>query len=201
LPFSQEPADVAVSVFTYWIAAALLARSVTWARRLYRVAAGVFSELHVMCAVIERGGMLRPALLFAGFRSGRPPLVALGVLYLPVDRPGARVASFEDAGALMKWSSPARSPIEAFRDGSVSRAMLVADPGATPVVDGFLVCARARGVEPHRRAFNRSLQLFRSVAETGGRSSCTEPQLALAGAVLVVALAIAAFWCRERYRC
>src|SRR5258708_6608469 len=81
----------------------------------------------VMCAVIERGGMLRPALLFAGFRSGPATLVALGVLYLLSIIMVLGVASFEDAGALMKWVLSGQEPsIEAFRDVSVSRAMLVA---------------------------------------------------------------------------
>src|SRR6266853_5429639 len=42
----------------------------------------LFVSFMVMCAVLDRGGLLRPSLLFSGFRSGLGTLIALGALSL-----------------------------------------------------------------------------------------------------------------------
>src|SRR5258708_38255583 len=70
-------------VFTYWVAATLLGqiRYVGPAASTVLLPA-FFVSFMVMCAVLDRGGLLRPGLLFAGFRSGLSTLIALGVLSL-----------------------------------------------------------------------------------------------------------------------
>ncbi len=113
-------------VFTYWIAVALLGQIRYLGPAASTVLLPAFSvSFMVMCAVLDRGGLLRPALLFAGFRRGPATLVALGVLYLLSIVVVLGVASFADAGALMQWVLSGQEPsVEALSDGSVSRAML-----------------------------------------------------------------------------
>ena len=182
-------------VFTYWIAVALLGQIRYLGPAASTVLLPAFSvSFMVMCAVIERGGMLRPALLFAGFRSGPATLIALGVLYLLAIVLVLGVASLEDAGALMQWVLSGKEPsIEAFRDGSVSRAMLVATLAATPVLMAFWFAPvlaawnRIGAVQSLFYSFFAVLRNWRAFAVYGAA-------LALAGAVLVVAVAVAAFW-------
>ncbi len=193
--FRKSPPMWLFLVFTYWIAAALLGQIGYLGPAASTVLLPAFSvSFMVMCAVIERGGMLRPALLFAGFRSGPATLVALGVLYLLSIIMVLGVASFEDAGALMKWVLSGQEPsIEAFRDGSVSRAMLVATLAATPVLMAFWFAPvlaawnRIGAVQSLFYSFFAVLRNWRAFVVYGAA-------LALAGAILVVALAIAAFW-------
>jgi len=81
--FRKSPPMWLFLVFTYWIAATLLGqiRYVGPAASTVLLPA-FFVSFMVMCAVIERGGLLRPGLLFAGFRSGLSTLIALGALSL-----------------------------------------------------------------------------------------------------------------------
>ena len=193
--FRKSPPMWLFLVFTYWIAAALLGQFRYLGPAASTVLLPAFSvSFMVMCAVIERGGMLRPALLFAGFRSAPATLIALGVLYLLSMITVLGVASFEDAGALMWWVLSGQEPsIEAFRDGSVSRAMLVAAFAATPVLMAFWFA-------PVLAAWNRigaAQSLFYSffaVLRNWRAFIVYGAALALAGAVLVVAVAAAAFW-------
>src|SRR5437879_814006 len=97
--FRRNPPMWLFLVFTYWIAAALLGQIRYLGPAASTVLLPAFSvSFMVMCAVIERGGMLRPALLFAGFRTGPATLIALGVLYLLAIVLVLGVASLEDAG-------------------------------------------------------------------------------------------------------
>ena len=182
-------------VFTYWIAAAILGQIRYLGPAASTVLLPTFSvSFMVMCAVIERGGMLHPALLFAGFRSGPATLIALGVLYLLSIVMVLGVASFEDAGALMQWVLSGQEPsIEAFRDGSVSRAMLVATLAATPVLMAFWFAPvlaawnRIGAAQSLFYSFFAVLRNWRAFVVYGA-------VLALTGALLVVAVAVAAFW-------
>ena len=193
--FRKSPPMWLFLVFTYWIAAALLGQIRYLGPAASTVLLPGFSvSFMVMCAVIERGGLLRPVLLFAGFRSGPATLIALGVLYLLSIIVVLGVASFEDAGALMRWVLSGQEPsIEAFRDGSVSRAMLVATLGATPVLMAFWFA-------PVLAAWNRigaAQSLFYSffaVLRNWRAFTVYGAVLALAGAVLVVTVTVAAFW-------
>src|SRR5207247_10618347 len=124
--FRNSPPMWLFLVFTYWIAVALLGQIRYLGPATSTVLLPTFSvSFMVMCAVLEHGGLLRPALLFAGFRSGPATLVALGVLYLLSIVMLLGVASFADAGALVEWVLSGQEPsIQALRDGSVSRAAL-----------------------------------------------------------------------------
>ena len=181
-------------VFTYWIAVALLGQIRYLGPATSTVLLPAFSvSFMIMCAVLERGGLLRPALLFAGFRSGPATLVALGVLYLLSIVMVLAVASFADAGALMQWVLSGQEPsIEALSDGSVSRAMLVATVAATPVLMAFWFA-------PVLAAWNRigaAQSLFYSffaVLRNWRAFFVYGAVLALAGAAFLVAVTVAAF--------
>jgi hypothetical protein len=180
-------------VFTYWIAVALLGQIRYFGPAASTVLLPAFSvSFMVMCAVIERGGLLRPTLLLAGFRSGPVTLVALGVLYLLSIVVVLGVASFADAGALMQWVLSGEEPsVEALRDGSVSRAMLVATLAATPVLMAFWFA-------PVLAAWNRTgaaqslFYSFFAVLRNWRAFFVYGAALALAGAAFLVAVSVAA---------
>jgi hypothetical protein len=137
--FRKNPPMWLFLVFTYWIAAMLLGQI----RYVGPVASTVlvpafFVSFMVMCAVLERGGLLRPALLFAGFRSGLGTLMGLGALSLLSIIVVLAVSSLADSGAFMTLIlSGQQPPVEALQDGSVLGAMLVAALAATPVAMAF----------------------------------------------------------------
>src|SRR6266478_4286886 len=116
--FRKNPPMWLFLIFTYWVAATLLGQIRYVGPAASTVLMPAFSvSFMVMCAVLARGGLLRPALLFAGFRSGPATLVALGVLYLLSIIMVLGVASFADAGALMQWVLSGQEPsVEALRD-------------------------------------------------------------------------------------
>jgi hypothetical protein len=77
-------------------------------------------------------------LLLSGFRSGLPVLVALGVLYLVSIAAVLGIASLADAGTLLQWVFYGREPAqESLRDGSVSRALVLAALAGAPVLMAF----------------------------------------------------------------
>ena len=192
--FRKSPPMWLFLVFTYYIAVALLGQIGYLGPVASTVLLPAFSvSFMAMCAVLERGGLLRPVLLFAGFRSGPATLVALGVLYLLSIAMVLGVASLADAGALMHWVLSGQEPsIEALRDGSVSRAMLVATLAATPVLMAFWFA-------PVLAAWNRigaAQSLFYSffaVLRNWRAFLVYAVILALAGAVFLVAVTVAAF--------
>src|SRR5204862_2671831 len=92
----------------------------------------------VMCAVLDRGGLLRPSLLLSGFRSGLGTLISLCALSLVSIVVVLGIASLADSGALMTLILSGQQPsVEAMQDGSVLNAMLVAALAATPVAMAF----------------------------------------------------------------
>ena len=137
--FRKNPPMWLFLVFTYWIAVALLGQIRYLGPAVSTVLLPAFSvSFMVMCAVLDRGDLLRPALLFSGFRSRPTTLMALGFLYLVSIAGVLAIASFTDAGALLHWVLSGQEPsVEALRDGSVSSAMLVAALAATPVLMAF----------------------------------------------------------------
>jgi hypothetical protein len=191
--FRKNPPMWLFLVFTYWIAVALLGQIRYLGPAASTVLLPAFSvSFMVMCAVLERGGLLRPALLFAGFRSGPGTLIALGVLYLLSIVVVLGVASLADAGALMNWILSGQEPsIEALRDGSVSLAMLVASLAAAPVLMAFWFA-------PVLAAWNRigaAQSLFYSFFAVGRNWRAFfvyGAVLALAGAVFLMAVTAAA---------
>ena len=137
--FRKNPPMWLFLVFTYWLAVALLGQIRYVGPAASTVLLPAFSvSFMVMCAVLEHGGILRPALLISGFRSGPSTLIVLGVLYLLSIVAVLALASIADAGALLMWVLSGREPAEeALADGSVSLAMLVASLAATPVLMAF----------------------------------------------------------------
>ena len=92
----------------------------------------------VACAVLEHGGMLRPALLISGFRSAPSTLIVLGVLNLISIVGVLGLASLADAGALVhSMLSGKEPPEEALRDGSISRALMIAALASAPMLMAF----------------------------------------------------------------
>jgi len=137
--FRKNPPMWLFLVFTYWIAVALLGQIRYLGPAASTVLLPAFSvSFMFMCAVLEHGGALRPALLISGFRSGPSTLILLGVLYLLSIVAVLGLASLADAGALLLWILSGREPsAEALLDGSVSLAMFVAALAAAPVLMAF----------------------------------------------------------------
>jgi hypothetical protein len=137
--FRKNPPMWLFLVFTYWLAVALLGQIRYLGPAASTVLLPAFSvSFMVMCAVLEHGGMLRPALLISGFRRGPSTLIFLGVLYLLSILGVLAIASVADAGELLLWVFSGREPAEeALADGSVSLAMLIASLAATPVLMAF----------------------------------------------------------------
>ena len=191
--FRKSPPMWLFLVFTYYIAVALLSQIPYLGPAASTVLLPAFSvSFMVMCAVLDHGGLLRPALLFAGFRSRPATLVALGVLYLLSIVMVLGVASFADAGALMRWAISGQEPsVEASRDGSVLSAMLVATLAATPVLMAFWFApvlaawSRIGAAQSLFYSFFAVLRNWRAFFVYGAI-------LALAGAVFLVVVTVAA---------
>jgi len=104
------------------------------------------------------------------------------------------VASLADSGALMTLILSGRQPpVEALQDGSVLSAMLVAALAATPVAMAFWFAPvlaawnRIGAAQSLFYSFFAVLRNWRAFVVYGA-------VLALTGALLVVAVAVAAFW-------
>ena len=137
--FRKSPAMWLALVLAYWIVMALLAQIRYVGVALSTALLPAFSvSFMIMCSVLDRGGALRPALLFSGFRTGLSTLIALGGLYLLSLVLVLAIASLADDGALLQWVLSGETPrIESLRDGSVSRALLLASVAGTPVLIAF----------------------------------------------------------------
>src|SRR6266581_4033286 len=167
--FRKSPPMWLFLVFTYWIAVALLGQIRYLGPATSTVLLPAFSvSFMVMCAVLDRGGLLHPALLVAGFRRGPATLVALGALYLLSILLVLGIASFADSGA-----------------------MLVATLAATPVLMAFWFAPvlaawnRIGAVQSLFYSFFAVLRNWRAFFVYGA-------VLALAGAVFLVAVTVAA---------
>ena len=137
--FRKSPAMWIFLVLTYWIAMALLGQI-----RYLGVATStvllpaVSVSFMIMCAALDRGATLRPALLVSGFQSGLATLLLLGVWYLLSIAAALGIASIADGGALLQWVILGQEPpIGAIRDGSVSRAFMLAAAAGTPILMAF----------------------------------------------------------------
>jgi hypothetical protein len=137
--FRKNPPMWLFLVFTYWLGVALLGQIRYVGPAASTVLLPAFSvSFMVMCAALEHGGILRPALLISGFRSGPSTLILLGVIYLAAIVGVLGLASLADAGALLLWVVSGQEPSEeALLEGRVSLAMLVASLAATPVLMAF----------------------------------------------------------------
>src|SRR6266853_973052 len=191
--FRKSPPMWLFLVFAYWIAASLLGqiRYVGPAASTVLLPA-FFVSFMVMCAVLDRGGLLRPGLLFAGFRSALGTLIALGVLSLVSIIVVLGVASLADSGVLMTLMLSGRQPpAEALQDGSVLSAMLVATLAATPVAMAFWfapVLAAWNGIGAAQSLFYSFFSVWRNWRAFFVYGAV----LAVAGAIFLTMLMLAA---------
>jgi len=80
--FRKSPPMWLFLVFTYYIAVALLGQISYVGPAVSTVLLPAFSvSFMAMCAVLERGGLLRPCCSSRGSEADRPRWFALGVLY------------------------------------------------------------------------------------------------------------------------
>ena len=195
--FRKSPAMWLFLVFNYWIAMALLGQIRYLGLATSTVLLPAFSvSFMVMCAVLERGGALRPALLFSGFRSGLPALIALGALYLLSIAAVLVIASLADAGALLQWVFSGEEPSrEGLRDGSVSRALVLAAMASAPVLMAFWF-APVLAAWSRMGAAQALFYSFFAVWRNWRAFVVYGAALALAGAVFITALTVAAIAAR-----
>ena len=137
--FRKNPAMWLFLVFTYWLAMALLGQVRYLGLALSTLLLPALSVSFMnMCATLDQGGALRPALLASGFRQGLAALILLGALYLLSIGVALALASLADAGVLLQWVLLGREPpIDAIRDGSVSRALMLTAAAGAPVLMAF----------------------------------------------------------------
>ncbi|MSQ72018.1 MAG: hypothetical protein EXR27_12115 [Betaproteobacteria bacterium] len=135
---SNVPMWIAL-VFLYWLLIALVNQLQAVGTVLATISLPAFSvSFMIICGELERGGRVRPSMLFAGFRRALPALIMLGGLYLVSILLLLGISSLADDGALMKWVLSGKAPgNEQLRDGSVTRAMLLAGAIGTPVLSAF----------------------------------------------------------------
>ncbi|MGB5079286.1 MAG: BPSS1780 family membrane protein [Burkholderiales bacterium] len=126
-------------VITYWIGVAMLGQIPYVGLAVSTALLPAFSvSFMAMCAAVDAGGALQPALLFSGFRRVPARMLALGVLYLVSIVGVLATASVADAGALLQWVVFGREPaLETLRGGSVSQALMLAAVAGTPVLMAF----------------------------------------------------------------
>lgn len=137
--FRKSPATWLLLVLAYWMAMALLGQLPYLGLVVSTVLLPAFSvSFMAVCAALERGGMLKPAQLLSGFHWHMPTLILLGALYLVSIGAVFAVASLADGGALLRYMLAGdEPPAETMRDGSLSRAVLLAAIAATPVMMAF----------------------------------------------------------------
>ena len=137
--FRRNPAMWIFLIFTYWIAVTLLGQIRYVGPAVSTVLLPAFSvSFMVMCAVLDRGGVLQPAMLVSGFRQRLATLIALGAAYLVAIVATLAVSSLADSGALLRWVLSGEHPsTEALGDGSVSRALLLAALASAPVLMAY----------------------------------------------------------------
>jgi hypothetical protein len=126
-------------VFTFWILIALVNQIPMAGPLVGTLFLPAFSvSFMAMCEELERNGPLRPALLFAGFRSKLPTLLTLGGLYLLAIMLVLGISALADGGELATWVIYGTAPsASALRGGRFSAAVIVATVAGTPVLMAF----------------------------------------------------------------
>ena len=137
--FRSNPAAWLLLVFSYWLLIGLLNRIPVLGPLVATLFLPAFSvSFMVICEEVENGRRLSPTLLLAGFRKEVPALVALGGLYLLSIVLVLGLSALADGGVLMNWVMEGTSPpAAAIRDGSLSRALILAAIVGTPMVMAF----------------------------------------------------------------
>lgn len=193
LLFRKNPAMWILLVFTYWILMSLFNQIPVAGPLVATLFLPAFSvSFMAMCRELDRGGPLRPVLLFAGFRENFPTLLSMGGLYLLAIMLVLGLSALADRGALANWVIQGNAPdATAIRDGSFSSALIIAAMAGTPVVMAFWFAPVLAAWE----AMGAAKALFFSffAAWRNWRAFLLySAVLALAGAVLSVALVTAA---------
>ena len=137
--FRKNPAMWTLLVFTYWILIALVNQIPVAGPIVATLFLPAFSvSFMAMCEEQDKGGPLRPVLLFAGFRKQLPTLLTMGGLYLLSILLVLGISALADGGALANWVIYGTAPSPAaIRDGSLSGALIIATIAGTPVVMAF----------------------------------------------------------------
>ena len=137
--FRKSPAMWLLLVLAYWIAMVLVGQLPYLGTFVSMALLPAFSmSFMAACDALDRGRLPRPVDLLQGFGGRMSTLILLGVLYFLSICTVLAVASVADGGALLRWFVTGNEPPdEAMRDGSVSRAMLLAAVAATPVTMAF----------------------------------------------------------------
>jgi len=191
--FRKSPAMWLFLVFTYWIAVAMLGQIRYVGLAASTVLLPAFSvSFMVMCAALEGGRALQPALLFSGFRREPARLMTLGAAYLVSIVAVLGAASVADSGALLRWVLSGQEPsVESLRDGSVSRGLMLAALAGTPVLMAFWfapVLAAWAGLGAAQSLFYSFFAVWRN-----WRAFCVYGAvLALAGMVFLTLVAVVA---------
>jgi hypothetical protein len=137
--FRKSPSMWLLLVFGYWLTVALLGQLPYLGPALSMVLLPAFTmSFMILCATLESGGSLQPALLLAGFRTDLRGMATLGVLYFISIVLVLAISSLADDGSLLNSVLAGRQPApEAIADGRAARALLLAAVAGTPVFLAF----------------------------------------------------------------
>lgn len=137
--FRASPGLWTLVVFSYWMLVAVVDQARYVGPLAVALSLPCFSVSFMeMCETLRRGGMLRPSLLFAGFRKRLGPQLGLGALYLLSVVLVVALTAFADQGLMFNWMVWNRPPPpEALTDGRLMSALLVASLLALPVLTAF----------------------------------------------------------------
>jgi len=191
--FRKSPAMWLFLVITYWIGVAMLGQIRYVGLAASTVLLPAFSvSFMVMCAALDTGGALQPALLFSGFRREPARMLTLGLFYLVSIFAVLGMASVADSGALLQWVILGEEPpLEVLREGSVSQALMLAALAGTPVLMAFWfapVLAAWGRMGAAQSLFYSFFAVWRN-----WRAFCVYgAMLALAGTVFLVTVTLAA---------
>ncbi|MCL4798043.1 MAG: hypothetical protein KJ025_00540 [Burkholderiales bacterium] len=137
--FTASPFMWLTMIFAYWLLVGFVGLVPVVGAAAAVVLIPVFSvSFMAMCRALERRRPLEPGLLFAGFRANLPALLTLGGIYLVASAAILAASATVDDGHLMRWMLAGTAvPQEAFADGSVLNAALLALALYLPVLAAF----------------------------------------------------------------
>jgi hypothetical protein len=109
--FARAPIGWILAAVSYWVLMTLIGIVPYLGIAAALVLTPVFSMgFMAICREVERGRRLELPLLFAGFRTNLPALVALGGIYLALVLAVLGATQIIDGGALMRWMLLGRGP-------------------------------------------------------------------------------------------
>ena len=137
--FRASPGRWTFLVLAYWLVIAFVNRIDYVGSIIVAISLPGFSaSFMVVCEEIQRGRTLRPALLFAGFRSNPRTMLWLGVAYLVSVTAVLGISALADGGVLLNWLLLNKPPEESvIVEGKLSGSLLLAAVAATPMLMAF----------------------------------------------------------------